>query len=131
MKKENTGHIVLVNGAVIDTAVASGVLAVNVKNPFGGSAYLTIVTATEVGAASLNLAITSAFPIGTAKTVVSSLFTAITAAGTNTYLIGISSAGAGDVVEAFGYPLPPDFVVTFTVSGTASSFVLTAVLDFC
>jgi hypothetical protein len=134
MKRDNTGHITVVGGEVIASNVASGVKAVSVHNPYGGRAYLTIKTTTEAGTATLNLAITSAFPIGTARTVVSALADAITQAGTYVYLIGITSAGDGSfIIEAFDYPLPPDFVITFTcgTGGGTSSFVLTAALDFC
>ena len=131
MKKSNNGYITLLNAVVIDTAVASGVVAVTVANPFSGTAYLTIVTASETSASSLNLAITAPLGAGADQTIVTALTTPITTNTTNVYLIGSTATAAGAIVQVFGFPLPKRFTVTFTNTGTTSTFTVTAALAFC
>jgi hypothetical protein len=129
MKRGNVGVINLVNSEVIATGTAKVVV---VSNPYGGRAYLDITTTSEAVTASLNLAITSIVGnIGTAKTIVTALTTPITADGAYLYLLGSEATAAGDIIQVFKNPLPPNFTVTFTCSGGSSSFVVNASLTFC
>ena len=134
MKRAQTGYVSLANGEVLGTTTASvtGAKATLVNNVYGPRAYLILVTSSEVSAATLDVVITTT--MGTSRTLVSGLGAAITANNTGAiYLLGYDPAVVTPVLAATGdfCALPPKFTVTINVTGTTSSFVVSALLAFC
>ena len=134
--RAKTGYVGICTGLELGTtATAAASLVKTIYNPFGGRAYLVIVAASEVGAATLNVEIT-AFPHNgpasiTTKVIVSALTAAVTANGTYVYLLGSDVATGGPAAECMDFTLPRQFQIGIVVTGTTSSFVTSACLAFC
>jgi hypothetical protein len=139
MKRANTGYIGLVSGVEIGTSVTaetnSKLVTLN-GLPYGGRAYLVVVTSSEAGAgATLDITLSGYTHSGAATVTSAPLITGltapITANGTYCYLLGTDAATGGPATECFDFPLTEKLYFSFQVTGTTSSFIVNALLAFC
>ena len=112
-------------------STAGGAVTIPIRNGASGCVLITLTLASEVGTATLQMAVNGYSGTGASVAFVSSLTAGLTAAGTTHYLFGASSATEeGPITEAFMNRLPESFDIVLTCSGSSASFDVTVGVAF-
>lgn len=119
----------LLNSYTLTTA--AGALTVPVRNAYSPSAVITIVAASEVGTASVQMAVNCKMGAGADVAIVPTLSAAITAAGTYRYSINSAVMSFTGMTQAFdGVFVTQDFDIVLTCTGGGASMDITMAVAF-